>query len=54
VDLNSLLAAAGIIQETEEAKSRLLNSVALSAERLTTDEEQELLKYLKYLRNKND
>ena len=47
VDLNDLLAAAGIIQETESAKSRLLNSPALSAEKLTLKEEQELLNYLK-------
>ena len=52
IELTSLLAAAGIIQETEQAKNKLLNSVALSAEKLTTEEEEELLKYLKYLRTK--
>ena len=51
IELNSLLAAAGIIQESTEAKSKLLNNAALSAEKLTKDEEEQLLKYLKFLRN---
>jgi transcriptional regulator with XRE-family HTH domain len=51
IELNSLLAAAGIIQESTEAKSKLLNNAALSAEQLTTEEEESLLKYLKFLRN---
>jgi transcriptional regulator with XRE-family HTH domain len=51
IELNSLLAAAGIIQESTDAKSKLLNSAALSAEKLTTAEEEQLLKYLKFLRN---
>ena len=54
IELNTLLSAAGIIQETTEARSRLLNNVALSADGLTKDEEEELLKYLKYLRNKDE
>lgn len=54
VELDSLLAAAGIIQESKESKSRLLNTAALSAEKLTVDEEEQLLKYLKFLRNNND
>jgi len=51
IELNSLLAAAGIIQESTDAKSKLLNSAALSAEKLTQEEEDQLLKYLKFLRN---
>ena len=51
IELNSLLAAAGIIKESSEAKSRLLNNAALSAEKLTSAEEEQLLKYLKFLRN---
>jgi transcriptional regulator with XRE-family HTH domain len=54
MNLDTLLAAAGIIQETETMKSKLLNSPALAAEKLTSSEEQELLKYLKYIRTKND
>ena len=38
VELNSLLAAAGIIQESTDGKSKLLNTAALSAEKLTQDE----------------
>jgi len=51
IELNTLLAAAGIIEESTEAKSKLLNSVALSAKELTASEEQQLLTYLKFLRN---
>lgn len=54
IELDTLLAAAGIIQETKEAKSKLLNNAALSAEKLTPEEEAVLLKYLKFLRNNND
>lgn len=51
IELNTLLAAAGIIQEAKDAKSKLLNSAALSAETLTTAEEEQLLKFLKFLRS---
>lgn len=51
IEMNSLLAAAGIIQASPDAKSKLLNSAALSAEKLTQEEEEQLLKYLKFLRN---
>ena len=51
VELDVLLAAAGIIEQTTDAKSKLLNSAALSAEKLTNAEEEQLLKYLKFLRN---
>jgi transcriptional regulator with XRE-family HTH domain len=51
VELDTLLAAAGIIEQSADAKSRLLNSAALSAEKLTMEEEEQLLKYLKFLRN---
>lgn len=56
IELNTLLAAAGIIQKEGRAKSRLLNTIALSAEKLSDEEEEALLQYLKYLRfkKKND
>lgn len=50
VQLDSLLYAAGIIETSEPQKSKLLNTVALSAEKLNSEEEQALLDYLKYLR----
>ena len=50
IALNDLLSAAGIIEKQDPSKSKLLNTIALSAETLTTDEEQALLDYLKYLR----
>ncbi len=53
IELDSLLYAAGIIQNQSPKKSKLLNTIALSAEKLTTDEEQSLLDYLKYLRFNN-
>lgn len=53
VELDNLLYAAGIIQTQSSKKSKLLNTIALSAEKLSSDEEQALLDYLKYLRFNN-
>jgi len=53
VELDSLLYAAGIIQTQSPKKSKLLNTIALSAEKLSSEEEQALLDYLKYLRFNN-
>lgn len=53
VELDSLLYAAGIIEKESPQKNKLLNTIALSAEKLTSDEEQALLDYLKYLRFSN-
>jgi transcriptional regulator with XRE-family HTH domain len=53
IELNSLLAAAGIIQESTDSKNKLINSAALSAENLKPEEEEQLLKYLKFLRSEN-
>jgi transcriptional regulator with XRE-family HTH domain len=50
VALELLLAAAGIISESEAPRSKLFNSIALSSSQLTKDEEDELLNYLKYIR----
>ncbi|MBX3165135.1 MAG: helix-turn-helix transcriptional regulator [Bacteroidetes bacterium] len=50
IELNTLLGAAGIIEKTSPQKSKLLNTVALSAETLTEEEEKELLSYLKHIR----
>jgi len=50
MELNTLLAASGIIEKSFPQKSRLLNTVALASETLTDDEEKELLTYLKYIR----
>jgi transcriptional regulator with XRE-family HTH domain len=52
VPLDSLLGAAGIIEKYTPEQSRLLQTIALSAGKLTKEEEEELLKYLKYLRAK--
>jgi transcriptional regulator with XRE-family HTH domain len=53
VELDNLLYAAGIIQTQSPKKSKLLNTIALSAEKLSSEEEQALLDYLKYLRFSN-
>jgi transcriptional regulator with XRE-family HTH domain len=53
IELDSLLYAAGIIQTQSTKKSKLLNTIALSAEKLSSEEEQALLDYLKYLRFNN-
>lgn len=53
VELDTLLYAAGIIQNEPSKKSKLLSTVALSATKLTSEEEQALLDYLKYFRFKN-
>jgi len=50
VELDTLLHAAGIIETQTAGKSKLLNTVALSAEKLNSEEEQALLDYLRYLR----
>lgn len=51
IELDTLLAAAGIIQEAKDASSKLLNNAAMSAEKLTSIEEEKLLEYLKFLRS---
>jgi transcriptional regulator with XRE-family HTH domain len=50
LELNTLLAASGIIEKSSPQKSKLLNTIALSAETLSADEEKALLDYLRYLR----
>ena len=52
VPLDSLLGSAGIIERYTPEQSRLLQKISLSAGKLTTEEEEELLNYLKYLRSK--
>jgi transcriptional regulator with XRE-family HTH domain len=52
IDMNDLLAAVGIIEKQTSEKHKLLNTVAFSTETLTEEEEEELLKYLKFLRQK--
>jgi transcriptional regulator with XRE-family HTH domain len=54
IELNTLLAAAGIIEKQTSRKSKLLNTVAFSAETLTPEEEEELLEYLRFLRHKKN
>lgn len=52
VDLDTLLAAAGIIERQDAPQHKLLNSVAFSAKtELTKDEEEALLEYLNFLRH---
>lgn len=51
VELNTLLAAAGIIEKQDAPPHRLLNSVAFSTDTpLTKDEEDALLAYLNFIR----
>ncbi len=53
VDLNLLLSAAGIIEKNENeenSKSKLLTNIAFSAENLTTEEEEKVLEFIKFLR----
>lgn len=50
IELDALLRAAGIIQTNEPKKNKLLNTIALSAGKLSSEEEQALLEYLKYFR----
>ena len=57
IELDVLLAAAGVIEKKSPNKSKLLNSVALSANGgLSEAEEDALLGYLRFLRSgkKND
>lgn len=52
VELDTLLAAAGII-EKKSSSNKLLNSVALSSDSpLTKEEEEALLDYLRFIRQK--
>jgi transcriptional regulator with XRE-family HTH domain len=54
VDLNTLLAAAGIIEKQAAPPHKLLNSIAFSTEStLTQEEENALLEYLQFIRQKN-
>ena len=52
VNIENLLFAAGAIKESTAPKSNLLNSVALSAEKLTPEEEQAVMDYIRFLRFK--
>ncbi|NDV70268.1 helix-turn-helix domain-containing protein [Dysgonomonas sp. 25] len=52
ISINDLLAAAGIIEKQASERHKLLSSVAFSTESLTEKEEEELLKYLKFIRQK--
>ena len=52
VELDNFLGSAGIIEKYTPSQSRLLKNIAFSAGKLTSEEEEELLKYLKYLRSR--
>ena len=54
IELDTLLAASGIIETQTSKRSKLLNTIALSAETMTAEEEQELLEYLRFLRHKKN
>ena len=43
-----------IIEKQSPKKSKLLNTIALSAETMTSEEEQALLDYLRFLRHKKN
>jgi len=51
IDLEVLLAAAGIIEESTAPKTLMLNSQAISAQQITGEEEEALVRYLKFLRH---
>jgi transcriptional regulator with XRE-family HTH domain len=54
LSLEELLGAAGIIEDYKPPQNKLLDDLSKAAGKLTDDEQKELLKYLKYLRSKND
>ncbi|TKB95753.1 helix-turn-helix domain-containing protein [Pedobacter cryophilus] len=51
IELEVLLGAAGIIEESNTPKTKMLNSIALSSQQLSSEEEDALMKYLKFLRH---
>ena len=50
ITLDSLLIAAGIVEKADTERSKVINNVAFSKDNLTSEEEQALIEYLKYLR----
>ncbi|MVT40225.1 helix-turn-helix domain-containing protein [Chitinophaga oryziterrae] len=57
VNLNSLLAAAGIITTSDKSaelsrEDEVLNNIAFYAENLSSDEKSQVLEYIKFLRHK--
>jgi len=54
IDFNIILEVAGISNTTNKKEQKSHSSFALSSESLSEEEEEELLKYLKFLRTKND
>lgn len=55
IELDVLLSAAGIIDKQKKSElSELQKKVAFYADKFTPDEEQEILKFIEYLRFKNN
>jgi len=56
VEFNALLETAGIVKskKSEDKNNKALTSFALSSENLDEKEEEELLKYLKFLRSQDN
>lgn len=57
INLNSLLAAAGIIEDSANSpeaseEDKILSNIAFYAENLSNDEKNEVLEYIKFLRHK--
>jgi transcriptional regulator with XRE-family HTH domain len=57
INLNSLLAAAGIIETSENSpqtseEDKILSNIAFYAENLNADEKNQVLEYIKFLRHK--
>lgn len=57
INLNSLLAAAGIITTSEKSteasqEDEVLNNIAFYAENLSNEERNQVLEYIKFLRHK--
>ena len=54
VELDTFLAAAGIIDKNKKAKqSELQKKIAFMADKFTSEEEKEILNFIEYLRHKN-
>lgn len=51
IDFSDLLEVAGIAKSKKSSKKKSVSGFALSSEPLTAEEEEELIKYLKFLRS---
>lgn len=54
LEFNILLEVSGIAKKKKDSEEKSISSFALSSANLSEDEENELLKYLKFLRSQDD